>query len=358
MFIDSVFMEITILILFFITLMLQSFFGDYSDSGMEVRQHLRRNIVSLMTFLLIIFAGFRDSKHFMDYENYLEYFDGYNENVETSFILISNFVKYFFDDTIALFVIYAIFGVSLKVLAFKIINKDYIYMMIAIYVANFYILHELTQIRVGVASAFLLLAIKPIYDKKLWLFVILVFFAVFFHYSAMIIVVLYLLKGDTISKYKWLLLIPLAYILYFLKLNISQIIQYIPVDSIQVLYETYVDSLDFWDYDKVNVFNMLILLRCVIAILFLYFVDILSQYNKYFILLLKIYVIGIFSFISLTEIPVLSFRISELFFIVEIPLIPMFIYLFKERRISYAIPVFLGFLFLYFNLVFLELIIK
>lgn len=351
-------MEIPIIILFFIILMLLSLIFDRSINENELNYKKKMSLAYLMSFFLLVFAGFRDAEHFMDYENYIYYFDGSNENVELSFVLISNFVKLFFSDTLFLFVIYAILGVSLKVYAFKIINKDYIYLMLAMYLVNFYILQELTQIRVGVASAFLLLAIKPIYEKKLWQFLSLVFFAVFFHYSALILLPLYFLNGEKLSKRKWLLLIPISYLLFFLKINLTQLIQFVPVSSIQVLYETYVNSLDFWEFDGVNVFNVLILLRCFIAIFFIYFTDKLIEKNRYFIILLKIYILGIFAFVTLTDIPVLSFRISELLFIVEIALIPMFIYVFNERKISYFIPLFLGIFFLYYNFVFLELIVK
>lgn len=350
-------MEITILLLLFVVIILLSLFFDRSLVEDEKRVRVKMTCVYILSFILVVFSGFRDSEHFMDYENYVNYFDGFNENVELSFVLISNIVKSFFDDSTALFVIYALLGVLLKIVAFKTINKDYIFLIMAMYLVNFYILQELTQIRVGVASAFLLLAIKPIYERKLWQFLVLITFATFFHYSALVLAPLYFLNGEKITKKKWVLLIPTAYMLYFFNINLTQLVQFIPINSIQALYEMYVDSLDFWEFDGVNVFNLLIFLRCSIAIFFVYNTDKLIESNRYFIIMLKIYILGIFAFVSLTDIPVLSFRISELLFIVEIVLIPMFIYLFNEKRLSYFIPLSLGAIFLYFNLVFLKLIV-
>ena len=93
---------------------------------------------------------------------------------------------------IYLFLLFAILGVSFKLIAIKQLTELW-FLSLILYLSNFFILHEMTQIRAGVASAFLLLCVKPIYDRDLKRFLLFAVLGFLFHYSAIVILPLWFL---------------------------------------------------------------------------------------------------------------------------------------------------------------------
>lgn len=153
----------------------------------------QKNIVVLaLTILLILIAGFSGPIS-QDYNNYIS---SYNEVIngryrtDFSFIVISKIVHLIFNNPLYLFLIYAILGVSLKISAIKKLSQFWFF-SILIYFSYSFLLHEMTQIRAGVASAFVLLSIPSIYEKKLKSFLLYAGVAIFFHYSALVLLPFY-----------------------------------------------------------------------------------------------------------------------------------------------------------------------
>lgn len=297
--------------------------------------------------ILIFTAGLRPDDIDQDYQNYLDsyYYPSFSR-AEPTFLIISHVVKVCFGDPLYLFLIYASLGVIIKFTAFKELSNLYLLSGV-IYLCNFFILHEMTQIRVGIAAAILLLCIKPIYDRNLKKFIVLVAISISFHYTSLMFLPLWFLKPKKINKYFYLF-IPIAYILAIKDFRIGYLIKYITIEEIQILYQLY--SSKVMDDTELNIFNLLILIRCLIGFILLYNIDKLTKINKYAILLLKIYILSIIIFILFSDLPVLSFRGSELYGIVEVILIPFLFYVFYRGKTSIFIPLTLGFLLLYMSL--------
>lgn len=288
-----------------------------------------KNILFLVIgMLLIIFVGFRDGESVRDYRAYITMFNNSETIIEPGFTFIAFIIKkYIFDNVILLFLIYAILGVGTKLKAI-IQLTPLLFFSLLVYLSNFLILHEMTQIRVGVASGILLLCIKPIYERNLKTFLILCLVAVMFHYSAIILFPLWFINRNNPNKVLLLLLIPLGFLVYFLNINL---ILTIPIPYIQNKITVYQDlqALGLNGFDKINVFNSLFLLRCAIYYLFLFKYELLIKSNKYTVILLKIYALSLFVWPTFSIMPVVAFRINELLGIVEIILLPMIFYLFK-----------------------------
>lgn len=337
-------MQFTIVLIFIVL---------YSFSIYYKNENIQKAIFVVFSIFLIIFAGFRSPESVNDYENYVRMYDFGFDYVEPTFKLISNIVRSHFDNYIYLFLIYAIFGVLTKVFSIKYLTEFYL-LSLAIYVSNFYILQELTQIRVGVASGILLMMIKPIYDRDWKLFSLLCFVAALFHYTAIILIPIYFLNPHKISKLFWILIIPISYIVHLIGINLSNLVSYIPFENVQRLWDAYTSDPDF---ENINVFNSVQLLRCLISFYLILFAEKIIANNIYFLILIKIYVIGIISFVLFIDLPVLSFRISELLYIVEILIIPFIIYTTENKFKGYFIVFFIGIFFLYYNLIFAKLIL-
>lgn len=286
----------------------------------------------LVGVVLFFTAAFRGEGVDRDYEGYIEY---YNDvlgsgfiNVEPTFIIITEVVEKFFGSHSYLFITYALLGVSVKLYAIGRLtpHKN---IALLVYFSGFFLLHEMTQIRIGVAAGLLLLCVKPIKDRSYRNFLFFSVLAFCFHYSAIIVFPLYFLRNSTSSLRYYSLLLPVALILYYLNFNAVNISEYIPIDLITLKIRTY-EEYAFFD-SSINILNALFLSRCLLAYLLFWRAKELARQNEYLVILLKIYFIGIFTFLAFASIPGISSRASELLFVVEIILIPALIGNAKEK---------------------------
>lgn len=288
----------------------------------------------------LIIAGFRGEGVDKDYDNYMVMFNLPDFFVEPTFTLISSFVHTFLSSNILyLFFIYAAFGVTIKCIAIKQLTELW-FLSLVIYCSFFFMLHEMTQIRVGVSSAFLLLCIKPIYERNLKNFLIFATLGSLFHYSAILIFPLWFLK-DLPRRNLLIYSIPIAYLLYFIGIDL---IFTIPIPGIQEKIEIYkaLQELGGEEAEPINVFNLYMLTKIGIFYFMLYKYDVIILNNKYSPILMKIYCISLMAIPIFANTQAFGFRISELFGIVEIILIPLLYYSFKEIYFGRALVISIG----------------
>jgi len=313
--------------------------------------NLHKYVYVAFCLALIFIAGLRPQAFDPDYEQYLKaFYNGSKKSrIEPTFFLISNFVKLFFNHPVFLFLIYSIIGVSLKFIGFKQITKYYLFTAF-LYLCNYFLLHEMIQIRVGVASGILLLCVKPLYDRDFKRFLLFVILAISFHYSALIVLPMWFVSTKKINKNIYIAIIPIVYLLVLSGLTFSFLIERIPIDQVQFLFKMYKFQMKSGKGGALNVFNILQIIRCCMAILMIYKMNIIVKNNKYSFLLIKIYVISLISLPLFSDIPVIGFRVSELLGVVEVVLIPLLISVFVQKRIAKVYIVSVGALMLFLNL--------
>lgn len=339
---------ISILLFTFFLFLLISFFSP------------KDKIVTIVIFIclglvLIFIAGFRGEGVDRDYNNYIEMFHQQEFIVvEPAFVLISMIIDSLVgDNPFFLFFIFAIVGISLKLIAIRQLTELW-FLSLVIYLSNFFILHEMTQIRAGVASAFLLLCVKPIYDRDLKRFLLFAILGFLFHYSAIVILPLWFL-GIKARKKILLFSLPIGYLIYFSGINL---IATIPISVIQnkiVMYQTLME-LGNEESILINVFNLVFLAKIAVFYFLLFKYDLIFSYNKYVSILMKIYCISLMSYLVLAVLPPIATRITELFAVVDIILIPFIYYVFKPIWFSKLIVIFIGICFLLINLFYVKLI--
>lgn len=289
------------------------------------------NITILIS--LILMAAFRDGFKYADYENYVNgYFRG-SEHFELSFDFLCNIAKWIDPrNYYVLFLLYASLGVSLKYLAIKRLTS-YVYASMAIYLSYFYVLHELIQIRVGVAAAIGLIAVKEIYNKKLLRFVALIALASFFHMSAWLYLFFHFLDPNSFNWKKWIFLgftISVSAIFLF-----NFILPYIPFAFIQEKLAHYALNAEMGIEDPAQITGTYYIIQYTLMISFAWFVKKISNYNMYSYLLLKMLIIGVVIRIAFNSFnPVLAVRGYELCMISSIVLYPFIISLFKQKAIG------------------------
>jgi len=313
---------------------------------------IKRILFVLLGVIFILIAGFRGDNVANDYGVYMDYW-GYRtitDAVEVSFIWIKSFLKNYLEVShLYLFLTYAFFGVTAKFYAIDKLSK-HVFLALLVYLSHFYILHELTQIRIGAASGFFLIAVYYRLQKQYKACLLFLLIAIFFHYSSFVGIIILVLNDKKIKYFYFL--VPLGYVLYYFnnQFNIS-----IPIPYFQSKLEAYKEMKKYGlnDSDQINVFNFVFLVRILILYLFFLRAKAISEYYPHVYTFIKIYSISLFSFLFLADIPAFSFRIQEFFGVIEIILLPCLVYAFPKKTYGKIIVVFiaLGFLLidLYYN---------
>ena len=161
-------------------------------------------IWGLLCFLLIIVATFRPlgmDNDSIAYEIYYYNFDNPRSvlTVEYSFRVISEFIYNYFHNYRYLFLLYALLGTTIKFYSIKKLSP-LPFLSVCIYIFTYYVVHEFTQIRAGVASAFLLLSLIPLSKGNKSLTLVVILFASLFHYSSLLMSILLCFDNKTMSK--------------------------------------------------------------------------------------------------------------------------------------------------------------
>ncbi|KIC63448.1 EpsG family protein [Chryseobacterium taiwanense] len=296
-------------------------------------KYLNNIFLFLVMIALIFTAGLRGKGVDNDYYVYRSFWrmrkidDG---TVEYSFYLIKVLIKNLLHLQFQyLLLAYAFIGVTTKILAIKKITP-LLWGSILIYFSHYFLLHEFTQIRIGVATGFVLFSIYFLSEKKYVFFAIFSFLAIIFHQSCFLVLLFPLIRNSNRNTWIYAMLIPLGYIFYFLNtyLHIN-----IPIPILQNKIDLYEEATKsgFLKDSKINPFNALLLIRILIFYVIFYQSKKISHFFPHLYIYLKIYSLSLFSFLFFSRIPVFSFRIQELLGVVEIILIPTIFYLFSER---------------------------
>lgn len=182
----------------------------------------QKSLFFLIGLVLIFVAGFREIGLDPDSENYeytfQHYFkNGTDEMVEPSFLLISYILGFFTDNVHVLFLLYALFGVSLKMFAFRKLSEFY-FVPLLCYISFYYVLHDLTQIRAGVVSGILLIALHLITENKKKIAFLLLLGGSLIHYSSLTLLPVLFLSNKPFNKKTTILFlcaIPLGYVVFY-----------------------------------------------------------------------------------------------------------------------------------------------
>lgn len=305
----------------------------------------------IIAIILILISGLRrpgvdaDSLTYIDIFNQFgspaTYFKDYriNSYFEPAYYLIPSIVTINFGlSYLWVFLIFALIGISLKFAAISRLT-DFAILSVLVYYANYFILHEMTQIRTGVAAAILLLCIPEIQKRNFFRFLFLISVGLLFHYSMIIFLPAYFLSSTKINKKLYIALLFVPFILYFIKFNIISVLQLFKLGLISDKIETYNALVEADIMNGINIFNIIFMIQLICCTVFIIKSELLLKNNKYSILLVKIYCIGAASFVLFSNIPVFAFRINELLGSVQIILMPFILYIIKPKYIAFALVI-------------------
>lgn len=313
-------------------------------------------IISLI--FLIIIAAFRPATCCADYGTYIDYYNDLSNIpltfLEPTFFVIARLSDIIFKSATGIFIIYSILGVGIKGLALLRLTKYYQVSLI-LYFGSFFLLEEMTQIRVGVAAAILLLSIPYIQEKKPLKFFSLILIGILFHYSLIIFILFYFIDPVKINRTFYIATIFVIFIATISGLNFISVLQLIKLGFLSQKIEAYQLLLEKGMFGGISLLNPLLFLRIAILIFFIINYEILLVKNKYSLIITKIYAFSIFSFIALSALPVLAGRVSQLLGVVEIVLVPYGIYILRPKYLAVALFVFFALIIMYKQLYYSDL---
>lgn len=307
--------------------------------------------------LLFIYSVFRDGNSFLDYGSYVHALRETISLSEPSFILFVWIVNNFFSgNPLFLFGIYSLLCLAIKFSAIREISTLPFFSLL-IFISDFYILQELTQMRAALATSILLLSLPSLYNKNLKKYSVLTLLAISAHLSALLMIPLWFINSKNCNKLFWISLFFFCYLFAFLQLNSVSIISLIPISSIQnkiVLYQAYQESGEY----QANIFSLLFLAKSVITFFLLYKLDLILKYNRYSIILVKTMIISLCSLLIFSQNMAAGLRISEFYGIIDILLFPLLYFIFKNRILSKISITLIAFILFYIRVYSQQLILS
>ncbi|MEO6838866.1 MAG: EpsG family protein [Ginsengibacter sp.] len=280
----------------------------------------------IAVLLLWILAGFRGPEVSKDYETYQYTFANIhdmigNNNVgflpllEPGFTgLILLFRDWFqYNYGIAIMLFFAFTSVILKIISIKHLSFNP-YLVILFYYSHYFLLHEMTQIRIGFASAIFFISLIFYLKGNKKIFILMILIATFFQYSAILYLVVLFFNPKYFNKYIYSSLILLSIILGFLKIPFLNFFGNLDFSLVSSRLGDYVGILEGGNAQSINVFNTLNLLNIASCLYFIIFLPAQKLIeDKPLALFLKCNILSIFLLSFLSGVPNLAFRFSELF---------------------------------------------
>ena len=313
---------ILLFILIVSLIFLEEYLGEYKESTYWG-----------LCIIMILFCAFRTIGVDPDSKTYEDIFKSNSNNpkllVESSFLFISEIIKYFTDDVHYLFLIYAILGITIKFYALRQLSPWY-FLPLIIYFSNYFILHDFIQIRAGVASAMLLLAIKPLSEGNKKKAIVYFLIANVFHYSSLVFYPILFFSNSLskIWKYALIAIMPVGAVLFMLRLDF---LSALPIPYIQEKLDMYKTLTETGFFEEFNLKNVPLWIQYVIILYSLYFYDTILEKCPALPLLLKATAYSMFFFFAFSSVSVVAGRFQELLGIVELALFPYVCYTFRPQ---------------------------
>ena len=337
----------------FVLLMVLAVLAFFEDKGV-----LRKSwLLFLVGMVLTFYVAFRPAGLDKDYMSYLGYF--YNPTgivakmTEPTFKLINGLAR-LCQAPLLLFVIYAFISVPLKINAIKRLSP-YWYLSMLVWFTHLFLIQEMTQIRVAVASGMFLFAIPYIADGRKWMSLLCITLSILFHYSALALLPILFLGNKDLSRIFRLLLFVVPVAMYVFPFAGMDMIKLIPFPFLQQKIQMYEDLMIYKGgiWADINIFNIMALVRLFTYYMLLLKYDYLKDKYPYMPILLKIFCYSISLYVGLSFLPPLAMRLQELIAIIDCIMLPLLAVLVRPHWLGrmlvilYTVGVFMANLFLY-----------
>lgn len=232
-----------------------------------------------------------------------------------------------------LLLIYAVMSVGIHLVAIT-KNAPNIWLSLVCYLTLDFVLHDVIQIRAGVAAALALLSIRFIPERKWWYYFPLTVTATFFHYSAIVFIPMFFLPVKRMFKSFWIAALLVALAMGFTQTYIGTMFKWIPMEFINKFFEAYIGNKDF---ATAGIGPRRIIL-CVLLIVMILRVDAIKEHYPLAIPCLCLSIFSQMCFLMFGDIPVMQGRMGELFGLADIFTLAMFPMVWRKYYYVMFIP--------------------
>lgn len=321
-------MDILILSIFAIVVVL-SFMEDYMPAWQKII------ILATIGIALICISTFKPMTT-ADASNYEYYFYNTDDifievSTEPTFIYMSRYYLSLGFGITAIFLTYALLAIPLKLtLLWKL--TPFAFTSMIVYVGVYFPMHDVVQIRCGVAVAFLLLAMIPLAKRQYLIAMALLIVATLFHYSSLAFLPIFLLGNMKINNYwKWVLgvSIPICLLLYLAGFSVLNLV---PESLIKGKIDLYKEMGDSGVLDDCIPYRQLrFKAEFALLYIFIFFYDTIEKNCVYAPILIKVLAFGLGCHLLFAEVEVLGNRFHDLFGMFNVIAYTQCLYCFKPR---------------------------
>ncbi len=321
--------------------------------------------LTVLAIFLILFAGLRNPEVPRDYVVYQFIFDNIDnpsisasyirDATEPGFYAVILFFKWLFPNfySVAIMMFCASVAVGLVTISlYKNLWNPYIGLLF--YYSNFYFLHEMTQVRIGLALSIILAGLPFFFKRRNLVFSAFIILASLFHYSAIILFGLFLFRRDHFSKTWFAILWFSSLLIGSLRINTIGILNILSsITNTSSKFSTYLELTTEGMIDQVNIFNVFNLLTMFLNGYLLYIIpkeDFIKNPRLSFFL--KSNIISVFLLCINSSNALMAFRVSEIFGIFSIFLYPYLVKYLPFKKFNIWFVALFAFVFFFINILY------
>lgn len=334
-------------------------------AGENMEDTKKRFLIVFIGFFMALFTGLRGPGVDVDYPMLSGYFKIIYpikelftnpvhffsvKKIEPMFLVTASIIKALFKSNAfnIFLLLIAFFSVFFKTIAIQKYSNAFLYSLF-IYCCNYFLLHDITQVRAGLALGIVMMSFEPLVERNFKKFAGIIIIATLFHYSAIIFMPLYFLSTKKINGPFYIGIMIVSFVLCVLKIDPASLLlkfDFGVYSQKVVIYR----QMQAWQKTHINLFNLPVIFHILLSFFFIYFKEELAKNTKYGIIFLKMNIISICLFYLFSGLVAFAFRLYEALNIVQIFLIPYMLYVIKPKWLAQLIIILIG-LGLYLNYV-------
>lgn len=321
----------------------------------------KNDLLLVLTILLLgLLAGLRGENVSKDYGNYQIIFDSiydlFRRNdgiflpiIEPVFAGIILVLRFFFQDNygLAIMLFFSFTSVLLKVISSKKLSFNPFF-VILFYFSHYFILHEMAQIRIGLACGLFFIGLIYYFKDYKRIYIALILIASLIHYSAILYLLIFVFDLKRFNKPIYIAILVTAIILGYLKIPLLDYFGTFNVANVSGRLYNYSQIVESGYAEGINVFNVLNLISIAVCLFFIFLIpreDLID--NQPLLLFLKCNILSIFLLSFFSGVPSVAFRFSELYGISSIFLFPQLVRYLPFHKFNLLITVIIAALIFY-----------
>lgn len=317
----------------------------------------------VVTLMLSLMAGLRGAYVSKDMDTYKYSFDAvYNYLTEIQqghlftffepgFIIAVAAIRSFSELNYGIYILitFAFASIIFKVYTINKLSFNP-FLALLFYFTHYFALQEMTQIRIGFASALFFVGLIHYFKGRFFVFIFFILLASTFHYSAFLYLTILFFNFKNLNKYFYTGIILLALFFAVAKIPLFDVVN-------QVNPELLAGKLKGYDYVqkhsidmKINIFNALYIanILCIVYILFIIPAAKLKEDGK-LIFFTKCSILSVLLLSVFSGVPLIAFRISELFGILSLFMFAGVVKYLPFERLNIMVLLIIAGVFFYIN---------